>query len=141
MGQSAPTIVDLEPRHERMFALCLEDRLPEVAEAGDLRACWIARMKPRGLRAKLAVDERDVPVGMIQYLPASETLLDGGPGGWFVYCVWVTRYRDDRGDHQRRGLGSALLAAAEEDVRARGGTGLATWGLVLPVWMRGSWFR
>lgn len=135
------SIIDLAPRHERLFASCLEDRLPEAAEAGDLRACWVAKMRPRGLRAKLAVDERDVPVGMIQYVPASETLLDADPRAWFVYCVWVTRYRDDRGDHQRRGIGTGLLAAAEEDVRARGGSGLAAWGLVLPFWMKASWFR
>jgi hypothetical protein len=38
-------------------------------------------------------------------------------------------------------MGSALLAAAEADARARGVKGLAAWGLALPFWMRASWFR
>ena len=136
-----PVIVDLEPAYEPLFASCLEDRLPEAKEAGELRARWISVMKERGLRAKLAVDERDVPVGMIQYVPAQATLLDGAPNAYYVYCIWVTRYRDDRGNHQGRGLGAALLEAAETDVRDLGGTGMAAWGLILPFWMKASWFK
>ncbi|MCX6093299.1 MAG: GNAT family N-acetyltransferase [Candidatus Bipolaricaulota bacterium] len=134
-------IVDLSPEHESVFASCLEDRLPEAREAGSLRAEWIHVMKGRGLRAKLAVTDREVPVGMIQYVPASETLLDGSPGAYFVYCIWVVGFRDDRGNHQGKGLGTALLAAAEADAKSLGATGLAAWGLVLPFWMRASWFR
>ncbi len=134
-------IIDLEPRHEPLFAKCLEDRLPEVIEAGGHRARWIQRMKERGLGVKLAVDDNDVPVGMIQYVPAAATLLEGGEGSYFIYCVWVTRFRDDRGNHQGRGLGTALLEAAEADARARGASGMAAWGLVLPIWMKASWFR
>jgi hypothetical protein len=42
---------------------------------------------------------------------------------------------------QKRGIGKALLRAAEEDVRALGRKGLVAWGLFLPFWMRASWFR
>jgi GNAT superfamily N-acetyltransferase len=134
-------IVDVTPEHESIFAACLEDRLPEAREAGSLRAEWIHVMKGRGLRAKLAVDEKNVPVGMIQYVPASETLLDGSPGAYFVYCIWVVRFGDERGNHQGKGTGTALLEAAEADAKSLGATGMAAWGLVLPVWMRASWFR
>ncbi len=134
-------IVDLSPEHETLFACCLEDRLPEAREAGNLRSEWVRVMKERGLRAKLAVDERNVPVGMIQYVPASETLLGDAPGAYFIYCVWVVRYEDDRGNHQGKGIGTALLEAAEVDAQSLGATGMAAWGLAIPVWMRASWFR
>lgn len=134
-------IVDLSPEHEVLFACCLEDRLPESREAGSLRSEWVRVMKERGLRAKLAVDEKNVPVGMIQYVPSSETLLDDAPGAYFIYCVWVVRYEDDRGNHQGKGIGTALLEAAEADARSLGATGMAAWGLAIPVWMRASWFR
>ena len=134
-------IVDLAPQYETLFATCLEDRLPEAREAGGHRAAWIAAMRPRGLRARLAVDEKDVPIGMIQYVPSSETLLDGGVGSYFVYCIWVVRFPDERGNHQGHGVGTALLEAAEADARSLGATGMTAWGLALPVWMRASWFR
>ena len=38
-------------------------------------------------------------------------------------------------------MGRALLAAAEEDARARGAKGMAAWGLWLPFWMKASWFK
>jgi GNAT superfamily N-acetyltransferase len=134
-------ITDLEARHEPLFAKCLEDRLPEAEEAGAIRARWIALMKERGLRVKIAVDERAAPVGMIQYVPAGVTLLDGDSRAYFAYCIWVTRYDDDRGNHQRRGLGTELLTAAEIDARALGASGMAAWGLILPFWMKASWFK
>ena len=38
-------------------------------------------------------------------------------------------------------MGAALLAAAEEDARARGAKGMAAWGLSLPFWMKAAWFK
>jgi hypothetical protein len=58
-----------------------------------------------------------------------------------ILCIWVHGYARGRGDFQRRGLGTALLEAAEADARARGVSGMAAWGLALPFWMRASWFR
>ncbi len=135
------SIVNLESRHEPLFTSCLEDRLPEAKEAGDHRARWIRHMKEHGLGVKLAVDEKDILIGMIQYVPAAQTLLEGGDGCCFIQCIWVVNFADDRGNHQRHGLGTRLLEAAEEDARARGATGMAAWGLVIPVWMKASWFR
>jgi hypothetical protein len=38
-------------------------------------------------------------------------------------------------------MGTALLKAAEEDSRQLGANGLVTWGLILPAFMRASWFK
>jgi hypothetical protein len=38
-------------------------------------------------------------------------------------------------------MGSALIEAAEADARALGATGMAAWGLWIPVWMKASWFK
>ena len=38
----------------------------------------------------------------------------------------------------KRGMGKALLAAAEEDARALGTKGMAAWGVWLPSWMKAS---
>lgn len=59
----------------------------------------------------------------------------------FILCIWVHGHAQGRGSFQGRGMGSALLAALEQDARARGVKGLAAWGLALPFWMRASWFK
>jgi hypothetical protein len=38
-------------------------------------------------------------------------------------------------------MGIALLKAAEDECRNIGVNGLVTWGLVIPVFMRSSWFK
>jgi len=43
--------------------------------------------------------------------------------------------------NQGRGIGSALLEAAENDARELGAKGMAAWGLWLPFWMKASWFK
>jgi len=133
-------VVDLGPEHEREFLACLEEDTPEAAEAGDLRARWYARMRGEGLRAKLALDDAGRARGMIQYLPI-ERAPALGEGLYFVLCVWVRGRPMSRESFQGRGMGSALLAAAEADARALGAKGMAAWGLALPFWMRARWFR
>ena len=133
-------IVDLSPEHEGLYCLCLEDWSDEIREAGDHKARWYERMKQRGLRVKLARDDQGVIGGMIQYLPIEHSFLEGRDLN-FVYCVWVHGYKQGRGNFQGRGMGKALLAAAEEDTRAQGKKGLAAWGVALPVFMKASWFK
>jgi GNAT superfamily N-acetyltransferase len=132
--------IDLTDQHLPSFLVCLEDWNPEAYEAGSRRRRWFDTMRDRGLGVKLAVDERGRVGGMIQYLPAEQSVIEGRDL-YFVHCIWVHGYKEGRGDCRRQGLGRALVAAAEEDVRARGATGLAAWGLwPLPVWMKASWF-
>ena len=133
-------IVDLTDEYRPLFACCLEDWSPEAAEAGLGRSCWIDRALARGLRAKLSVDDQGRAGGMIQYLPIEESWVDGA-GLYFILCIWVHGHREGPGDLQGRGMGRALLAAAEEDARALGAEGMACWGIALPFWMKASWFR
>lgn len=134
------TIIDLPPRHEQSYFVCLEDWSSEMAEANDLKRDWYADARTHGLRVKLAVDADDRPLGMIQYLPVEESPVEGA-GLFMILCIWVHGYDEGVGDHQRHGIGSALLEAAEADARSLGATGMAAWGLRIPVWMRASWFK
>lgn len=133
-------IVDLTPEYEDLFCMCLEDWSEEAAEAGSKRKEWVGRTLPLGLRAKLALDEAGTVGGMIQYVPIEHSFVDGSDLH-VIHCVWVHGYDEGRGDFQGRGMGKALLAAAEEDARSLGAKGLVAWGLWLPMWMKASWFR
>jgi hypothetical protein len=56
-------------------------------------------------------------------------------------CIWIHGHDEGRGNFQKRGMGTALLKAAEENCRELGAYGLVTWGLIIPVFMRASWFK
>lgn len=133
-------VVDLDAQHEPLFFRCLEDWNPETEAALPHRARWYEDAKQRGLRVKLALDDAGEPAGMIQYLPI-EHAPAAGRGLYFVLCIWVHGHAEGRGNLQGHGLGTALLEAAEADARALGAKGMAAWGLVLPFWMRASWFK
>jgi GNAT superfamily N-acetyltransferase len=133
-------VVDLTEDKKDLFCLCLEDWSEEAKEAGPKRRQWLERVERRGLRAKLALDDSGVEGGMIQYGPIEHSVVDGS-GLYFVYCIFVHGHKQGRGDFQGRGMGKALLQAAEEDARALGAKGMAAWGLALPFWMKASWFK
>jgi len=133
-------IRDLDREHEPLFFKCLEDWSDDMAESGDRRAAWFAKMSRNGLRAKLAFSDQGVPVGMIQYLPVEHSVVEGR-GLHFVNCIWVHGHKAGCGNFQGRGIGTMLLKSAEADVRSLGSGGLATWGISMPFWMRASWFR
>jgi GNAT superfamily N-acetyltransferase len=109
-------------------------------EAGDHKARWYEQAREEGLRVKLAIDDEDRPLGMIQYVPI-ELSPAQGEGLYMVLCIWVHGYREGVGDAQGHGIGTALLTAAEDDAQALGAKGMAAWGLHLPVWMKASWFK
>jgi len=133
-------IVDLTPEHEKIYCQCLEEWSDEIREAGDHKRDWYAKAKGQGLRVKLAMDEKGVVGGMIQYLPIEQSPA-AGTGLYFILCVWVHGHKQGRGNFQKKGMGTALLLAAEADARQLGAKGLAAWGVTLPFWMRASWFR
>lgn len=134
------TIVDLNETYLPLYLVCLEDWSDEMKEAGDHKKIWYEKMKEKGLRVKLAIDDSTNVGGMIQYLPVEHSLVEGRDL-YFINCIWVHGHKEGRGNFQRRGMGRALLYAAEADAIALGAKGMAAWGLRLPFWMRASWFK
>jgi len=133
-------IVDLTPEHEELFLMCLEDWSPEMKEAGDRKKAWLEKMRSRGLDVKLAMDDKGAIGGMIQSVPI-ELSHARGMDLQMVLCVWVHGHKQGRGNFQKRGMGKALLAAAEEQARKNAKKGIAAWGISLPFWMKASWFK
>jgi GNAT superfamily N-acetyltransferase len=133
-------VIDLSGEHESLYFSCLEDWSEEMKEAGDHKVCWYKRMKDKGLRVKLALDDSGNTGGMIQYLPVEHSFIEGREL-YFIYCIWVHGHKQGRGNFQKRGMGQALLAAAEKDAEDRGAKGIAAWGLSLPIWMKAAWFK
>jgi len=133
-------IVDLSPEYESLYQVCLEDWSDDMREAGGHKARWVEAMKPNGLRVKIALDDDGKAVGFIEYLPMEYSIAEGGDG-YFINCIWVHGHKQGVGDMRKRGYGSALLAAAEEDAKARGAKGMAAYGLAIPVWIPASFFR
>ena len=132
-------IIDLEEKHLDTYLVCLEDWSEDIKEAGSHKKLWYQRMKDKGLRVKVAV-EGDKACGMIQYVPIAHAFAEGREA-YFIHCIWVHGYKQGVGNHQKRGLGKALLRAAEEDAAALGAKGMAAWGVSMPFFMKASWFK
>ncbi len=133
-------IIDLSDEHEKLYFVCLEDWSDEMKEAGDHKEVWYNKMKDKGLRVKLALDDNGQVGGMIQYTPVEHSFVEG-KDLYLVNCIWVHGYKQGRGNFQKRGMGKALLQAAEDDAKALGANGIAAWGIPFPFWMKASWFR
>jgi GNAT superfamily N-acetyltransferase len=132
-------IIDLTEKYAEKYFLCLEDWSDEIKEAGNHKELWFNKMKEKGLRVKLAI-ENDNVYGMIQYVPIEHSIIEG-KDLYFINCIWVHGYKKGVGNHQKKGIGKTLLKAAEDDVRSLNSKGIAAWGVSLPFWMKASWFR
>ena len=133
-------IIDVDEETKESYCVCLEGWSEEMQEAGDRKCLWYERMKDKGLGVKLVQDETGVISGMIQYIPSEYAPIEGD-GLYYIYCIWVHGHKQGIGDKRKKGLGTALLQAAEEDIKARGAAGIVTWGITLPFWMRAAWYR
>lgn len=133
-------IIDLTKEHEELYFVCLEDWSDEMKEAGNHKCNWYNRVKDKGLRVKLAVDDDGSIGGMIQYVPIEYSEAEG-ENIYFIKCIWVHGHKEGRGNYQGKGMGVSLLKAAEEDAKALGAKGIAAWGLSIPVWMKASWYK
>ncbi len=133
-------IIDLTPEFEQLYFVCLEDWSDEMKEAGSHKARWYESMKKNGLRVKLAADDNGNIGGMIQYLPIEHSFAAGNDM-YVILCIWVHGHKEGRGDFTGKGMGQALLKAAEDDVREMGKKGIVAWGVTLPFFMRASWFK
>jgi len=113
-----------------------------MAESGDHKERWLTRMKTKGLGVMIAVTDDGKYAGMIQYYPSRfSPALISSEDAWFIHCIWVHGYKKGQGNFQGRGIGTALLQAAETDIRNRGGKVILAWGLSMPFWMKSSWFK
>ncbi|MFW5717025.1 MAG: GNAT family N-acetyltransferase [Spirochaetota bacterium] len=140
-NRDAYEIVDLGEESLPAFCGCLAPDEETMREAGRIKADWCRRKMGHGFGAKLARLSDGSLAGMIQYLPIAESPA-AGENLFFVSCVWIPPAKRNAAGRQRgRGIGSALLRAAEEDARARGAGGLVVWGTTLPFFMRSAWFR
>ena len=133
-------IIDMTEEHKNSYFLCLEDWSDEIREAGSHKEVWYDKMLDNGLRVKLALDDQGQVGGMIQYLPVEHSFAEG-EGLYFINCIWVHGHKKGRGNFQKRGMGKALLKAAEGDAVERGAKGMTAWGISGPFWMKASWFR
>lgn len=133
-------IIDLTGEHKQLYFLCLEDWSDEIKEAGNHKEMWYRKMKDKDLRVKLAVDDKGEVGGMIQYIPIEQSFAEGRDL-YFIHCIWVHGYKKGRGNFQKKGMGKALLKAAEDDAAEKGAKGMAAWGVSLPFWMKASWFK
>ncbi len=132
-------ILDLTEKYYSSYFCCLEDWSDEMKEAGNHKEVWFNKMKDKGLRVKIAVEENKA-CGMIQYTPAECAPIEG-EDIYFINCIWVHGYKKGIGNYQKKGIGKKLLEAAEHDIRSMGKKGAAAWGLSLPFWMKASWFK
>ena len=132
-------ITNLTEKHYAQYFCCLEEWSNDIKEAGTHKQEWFEKLKDKGLRVKMAVDN-DVACGMIQYVPAEYSMIEG-QDLYFITCIWVHGHQQGRGNFQKRGMGRALLEAAEDDARSLDAKGVAAWGLWLPFWMKASWFK
>ena len=133
-------IIDINEENKHLYFVCLEDWSDEMEEAGNHKECWYNKMKDKGLRVKFATDDNGTIGGMIQYLPIEHSIAEGIEL-YFINCIWVHGYKEGRGNFRKKGMGKALIHAAEEDVKALGAKGIVAWGLSIPVWMKASWFK
>lgn len=133
-------VIDLTDEYKGLYFLCLEDWSDEVKEAGNHKELWYNIMKDKGLGVKIVVDDSGEVGGMIQYIPIEHSIIEG-KDLYFINCIWVHGHKQGRGNFQKKGMGKALLQEAEKDVRARGAKGIVAWGLILPFWMKASWYK
>lgn len=132
-------IIDCKEEYQNTFFVCLEDWSDEMKDAGNHKELWCDKMKGKGLRVKLALED-DKVCGMIQYVPIEHSFLEG-KDLYFILCIWVHGYKKGIGNYQKKGVGKSLLQTAEKDVKSRGAKGVAAWGIKWPFWMKASWFK
>ena len=133
-------ILDMDERHLQAYSCCLEEYQEQIVEGSERKREWIEEMLPKGLRCKVAVNEEEKAIGMIEYMPI-EVAPAVGHDLYFINCIWVHGHASGVGKQQKRGVGKAMLNAAEQDALELGAHGMAAWGLVIPAWMRASWYR
>jgi len=94
---------------------------------------WLRRRFDEGLRFLLLRDEREKPLGFLEYVPGEFVWRPVDAKGWlFVHCLWVFAAGQRIG-----GLGSRLIRACVEEAGRAGSTGVAAM-VSNGAWMAGK---
>lgn len=133
-------IVDLNEENKQTYFVCLMNNNAEMQEVSHYKESWYNKMKDKGLCVKLCVDDDGKYGGMIQYMPV-EYSFAGGKDLYIINCIFVLGSKKDGGKFRKKGMGRALIKAAEDDAREKGAKGMAAWGVSIPAFMKASWFR
>ena len=133
-------VIDLSEVTKMDYFTCLEEWSKEMKDGVCRKECWYNSMMEKGLRVKLARNDDGIVAGMIHYAPIEHSWIEG-ENLHFVYCIWVHGHKKGRGDLRKKGIGTALLKAAEEDTKSLKSDGLVVWGVIMPFYMRAGWFK
>jgi GNAT superfamily N-acetyltransferase len=133
-------IINLIKKIEPLYYVCLEDWNKDLIEVKSIKEKWVEQMKEKGLHVKIALNDENKSVGMIEYMPIEFSYAEGNDL-YIVNCIWVHGYEKGLKNHQGKGIGKSLLRAVEDDVKSLGKQGLAVWGLSEPYWMNAPWFK
>ncbi len=133
-------ITDLTEEDKPAYFVCLENWSEEITEAALAKEKWYEKMKKQGLRVKLAQDDSGKVRGLIQYFPIEHAWVEG-KDLYFISCIFVNGHEQNGESFRNKGMGKALLKAAEEDAKSLGTKGIVAWGSSLPVWMKASWYK
>jgi N-acetylglutamate synthase-like GNAT family acetyltransferase len=134
-------IINITEQLEPQYFVCLEEWNKELAEVKAIKEKWYREMKEKGLKVRIALMDNNVTGGMIEYMPVEYSCVEGSRL-YIINCIWVHGYEGKGyGNMQGRGIGTALLQSAEQDVKAMGMDGMAAWGISEKMWMNAPWFQ
>ena len=126
---NAVIVRDMEPEDEYFVATCTHvDESDEIDASSGRRLAWFKKAQARGLRIKVATWGGE-PVGFIYVMPI-EVCPWGPLGRDLAVFPCLVAHSKVKG----RGVGRALIAAAEEEARSQGKKGLATYGYYHDFW-------
>jgi len=118
-----PSLVirDMEPADEYYVSTCThEGESDEIDACARRRLAWLKGMYAQGLRVKVALRD-DQRVGFLYLMPIE--VCPWGPLGRDLMAIPCLVVQDKA---KGRGVGRALIEAAEEEARAQGRKGLVT---------------
>ena len=131
-------IRDMQAEDEYYVATCSHvNESAETDASGHRRLEWIRSMQPKGMVVKVAVGDGK-PCGFLLAMPGDvcPVIMLAEHEVLVVPCLWVPP------GQQKKGIGSALLAAAEDYARANGFKAIATQGRYNKFWfMPGAFFE
>ncbi len=133
-------ILEIDENTEDTFFRCLHDEKPQNPEITRIRKEWYAKMKTKGLRAKVIIDDNETVVGLCQYLPIEHSPFEG-KALMAILCMWIHGYEHLVGNQQSKGYGRLFLEYVERDARESGYKGVAVWGKDFPHWNPVSFYE